>query len=71
MTWKVEVDGGMCIGSGMCASLMPETFALDGATARAIAETVEPDETVLDAADSCPAMAITVRDGAEIVGPRP
>ncbi|OAP25111.1 MULTISPECIES: ferredoxin [Amycolatopsis] len=71
MTWKIEVDGGTCIGSGMCAALLPETFVLDGATARAVAETVEPDETVLDAADSCPAMAITVRDGAEVVGPRP
>ena len=71
MTWSIEVDGGVCIGSGMCAALLPETFELDGATARAVTETVEPDETVLDAADSCPAMAITVRDGAEVVGPRP
>lgn len=71
MTWSIEVDGGVCIGSGMCAALLPETFELDGATARAVTEAVEPDETVLDAADSCPAMAITVRDGAEVVGPRP
>ncbi|MFE3170217.1 ferredoxin [Amycolatopsis sp. NPDC059090] len=71
MSWTVEVDGGACIGSGMCASLMPEVFELDGATARAVAGNVGPDETVLDAADSCPAMAITVRDGAEVVGPRP
>ncbi|WP_116203947.1 ferredoxin [Amycolatopsis circi] len=71
MSWTVEVDGGVCIGSGMCASLMPEVFQLDGATARAVAESVGPDETVLDAADSCPAMAITVRDGAEVLGPRP
>ncbi|MGV9296311.1 MULTISPECIES: ferredoxin [Amycolatopsis] len=71
MSWTVEVDGGVCIGSGMCASLMPEVFELDGATARAVSGTVGPDETVLDAADSCPAMAITVRDGAEVVGPRP
>ncbi|MGW7537030.1 ferredoxin [Amycolatopsis sp. NPDC054798] len=71
MTWKVEVDEGTCIGSGMCASLLPERFVLEGATARAVSESVEPDETVLDAADSCPAMAITVRDGVEVVGPRP
>jgi len=71
MTWKVEVDGDACIGSGMCASLLPSAFTLDGAVARAVSDTVEPDETVLDAADSCPAMAITVRDGAEVVGPRP
>ncbi|WP_200863065.1 ferredoxin [Amycolatopsis orientalis] len=71
MAWKVEVDAGTCMGSGMCAALLPETFELDGAAARAVTDTVEPDETVLDAADSCPAMAITVRDGVEVVGPRP
>ena len=71
MAWHVEVDEHTCIGSGMCASLMPEVFELAGATARVRAETVEPDETVLDAADSCPAMAITVTAGTEVVGPRP
>ncbi|MFI5611778.1 ferredoxin [Amycolatopsis sp. NPDC051903] len=71
MTWKVEIDEHTCIGSGMCASLMPELFELDGAVAHPLTETTPPDETVLDAADSCPAMAITVTDGAEIVGPRP
>ncbi|WP_211260597.1 ferredoxin [Amycolatopsis jejuensis] len=71
MTWQVEVDRDTCIGSGMCAALMPEEFSLDGPVARAIAGSVEPGETVLDAADSCPAMAITVRNGAEVVGPRP
>ncbi|WP_406636303.1 ferredoxin [Amycolatopsis sp. WGS_07] len=71
MSWTVEVDGGVCIGSGMCASLMPEVFVLDGSAARAVVGSVEPDETVLDAADSCPAMAILVRDGVEVVGPRP
>ncbi|HEY2061597.1 MAG TPA: ferredoxin [Amycolatopsis sp.] len=71
MAWHVEVDEHTCIGSGMCASLMPEVFELEGATARARAETVEPDETVLDAADSCPAMAITITAGKEVVGPRP
>ncbi|MET7996944.1 ferredoxin [Amycolatopsis sp. NPDC005232] len=71
MTWKVEVDEHTCIGSGMCASLMPELFALDGPVAHTLADTVPPDETALDAADSCPAMAITITDGAEVVGPRP
>ncbi|MFE0024703.1 ferredoxin [Amycolatopsis sp. NPDC059021] len=71
MSWNVEVDGGTCIGSGMCAALMPELFELDGAVAHPLAERVDPDETVLDAADSCPAMAITVTAGGEVVGPRP
>jgi ferredoxin len=71
MSWKVEVDGGTCIGSGMCASLMPEVFELEGATATVIADEVDADETVLDAADSCPAMAIEVKEAGKVIGPRP
>ncbi|MDT8912146.1 ferredoxin [Amycolatopsis sp. PS_44_ISF1] len=71
MAWHVEVDEHTCIGSGMCASLMPEVFELNGAVAHPLTETVGEDETVLDAADSCPAMAITVTAGTEVVGPRP
>jgi ferredoxin len=71
MSWHVEVDEHTCIGSGMCASLMPEVFILDGAVAHTVTSEVEAEETVLDAADSCPAMAITVTDGGREIGPRP
>ncbi|MEV6829374.1 ferredoxin [Amycolatopsis sp. NPDC051102] len=71
MTWQVEVDEHVCIGSGMCAALMPEVFVLDGPVAHTLTSSVEADETVLDAADSCPAMAITVTDGGREIGPRP
>ncbi|WP_410603972.1 ferredoxin [Amycolatopsis sp. lyj-90] len=71
MSWKVEVDGGTCIGSGMCAALVPEVFELEGATAKAVTGEVNPDEMVLDAADSCPAMAIEVLEKGEVIGPRP
>ncbi len=69
MTWKVRVDPQLCQGSGMCAGTVPEVFALDGERARVRAEGIEPDERVLDAADICPAMAITVHDGASVIGP--
>ncbi|MFE6614701.1 ferredoxin [Amycolatopsis sp. NPDC057786] len=71
MSWKVDVDGDTCIGSGMCAALKPEVFTLEGATATVVTDEVEPDETVLDAADSCPAMAIEVTEKGEVIGPRP
>ncbi|AIG79000.1 MULTISPECIES: ferredoxin [Amycolatopsis] len=71
MSWKVEVDGNTCIGSGMCAALMPEVFELEGAVATVVKGEVDPDETVLDAADSCPAMAIEVMEKGEVIGPRP
>ncbi|MFD8379214.1 ferredoxin [Streptomyces sp. NPDC059679] len=71
MTWKAEIDGGRCIASGMCAGIAPDLFALDEEHARPLADEVPEEERVLDAADSCPAAAITVRDGATTVGPRP
>ncbi|MFD7527038.1 ferredoxin [Streptomyces sp. NPDC059849] len=70
MTWNVRVDHGLCQGSGMCAGTVPEVFALDGEHARARSEGIEPDEQVLDAADICPALAITVHDGNTVIGPR-
>jgi ferredoxin len=71
MSWQIEVDAHTCIGSGMCAALAPHWFTLDGEHATAVAGDVEPVEIMLDAADSCPAMAITVTAGDEVVGPRP
>jgi ferredoxin len=71
MSWQVEVDARTCIGSGMCAALAPDRFKLDGEHATALTKDVEPDETLLDVADSCPAMAITVTDGGNEIGPRP
>jgi ferredoxin len=71
MSWHVEVDEHTCIGSGMCAALMPEVFTLDGPVAHPVTSSVAADETVLDVADSCPAMAITVTDGGREIGPRP
>jgi ferredoxin len=71
MSWQVEVDEHTCIGSGMCAALAPEWFSLDGEHATPVATEVEPHETLLDVADSCPAMAISVSDGGTEIGPRP
>jgi ferredoxin len=71
MSWQVEVDARTCIGSGMCAALAPEWFKLDGEHATALAKDVAPNEILLDAADSCPAMAIIVTDGGNEIGPRP
>ncbi|MFH8683425.1 ferredoxin [Streptomyces lydicus] len=71
MTWKVEIDPQQCIASGSCAAIAPDLFVLDGAHARPLNDVIEEDERALDAADVCPAAAITVRDGDKVVGPRP
>ncbi|WP_326614195.1 ferredoxin [Streptomyces scopuliridis] len=59
------------MGSGMCAGMAPDHFTLEGDRARPLAGSVVPHEAVLDAADSCPAMAITVVDGGREIAPRP
>ncbi len=59
------------MGSGMCAALAPDLFRLEGAHAEPVRARMAADERALDAADSCPALAIVVRDGPRTVGPRP
>ncbi|SHN10274.1 ferredoxin [Streptomyces yunnanensis] len=70
VAWKVEIDPGLCIASGSCPAIAPELFALDGPRARALREEIPEDERALDAAEVCPAMAITVRDASgQVIGP--
>ncbi|MFJ9431252.1 ferredoxin [Streptomyces sp. NPDC101490] len=71
MPWNVRVDPGLCMASGMCAAIAPEVFALDGEHARPLAGSFAPDDRVLEAADVCPAQAITVHDGTSVIAPRP
>lgn len=71
MTWEIEIDPRLCMASGSCAAIAPDLFTLDGAHARPLHDRIEADERALDAADVCPAMAITVRAAGEVVGPRP
>nr|WSX18833.1 ferredoxin [Streptomyces tubercidicus] len=71
MSWHVEIAPQQCIASGSCAAIAPDLFVVDGAHARPLKDRIEEDERALDAADVCPASAITVRKGEEVVGPRP
>lgn len=71
VTWTVRVDTGLCMGSGICAGTAPEVFALEDERARPRTERVAAHERVLEAADMCPAQAITVHDGAAVIAPRP
>ncbi|MFJ7206679.1 ferredoxin [Streptomyces sp. NPDC098789] len=71
VTWTVRVDRQLCQGSGICAGTAPAVFVLDEERARPRADGVPPGEGVLDAADMCPAQAITVEEGTRVIGPRP
>ena len=62
--WTLTVDRDACLGSGLCASAAPRHFRLDDGRSRPIQKDIQPDDLVLDAAETCPAEAITVHDGA-------
>jgi ferredoxin len=62
--WKVTVNRDACLGSGVCAGTAPGHFRLEDGRSRAIEEDIEPDDVVLDAADTCPAEAIAVYSAA-------
>jgi ferredoxin len=63
--WRLEVDQQTCIGSGLCAGTSPDYFELGDTAARPIAEKVDPEDSVVDAAESCPVEAIKVFDDAD------
>jgi ferredoxin len=54
------VDHDACIGSGVCAGTVPNFFRLVNDKSEPIEAEIEPDEEVLDAANSCPMEAIRV-----------
>lgn len=71
VTWEVSIDRHECMASGMCAGVAPDLFELGEEYAQPVAPAIPEDERALDAADSCPATAITISDGGTVVGPRP
>ncbi len=58
---RIEVDRGLCIGSGDCVDSAPGVFRLD---AEDKAEVIDPDgdplDMVMDAAGNCPVTAIFI-----------
>jgi ferredoxin len=61
--WKVTVDRDVCLGTGICVGTAPEHFRLEGYRSRPVEELIDPDDLVLDAAETCPTEAIAVYDG--------
>ena len=61
--WRVTVEAGTCIGSGICRSLAPQIFVLgDDRVSRPSHDVVGEDLTVADAANCCPVQAILVTE---------
>jgi len=59
MRYVPQIDKNACSAHGDCAEIAPQVFAL-GETATVIGG--GPDELILEAAEACPALAISVID---------
>lgn len=62
--YKITVDRNLCIGAATCVAVAPKAFQLDN-EAKAIvlvSANEENEQTILDAAKSCPVAAIIVND---------
>jgi ferredoxin len=59
MTYIPTIDPNECSAHGDCAEMAPEVFRLDDT---AVVIGAGPDDLILEAAEACPAVAITVVD---------
>jgi ferredoxin len=60
----MRIDRDMCIGAATCIALAPRAWALDDEAKAIIVDNAEEesDEALIEAARSCPVMAITLSD---------
>ncbi|OGY29305.1 MAG: hypothetical protein A3F35_01195 [Candidatus Woykebacteria bacterium RIFCSPHIGHO2_12_FULL_45_10] len=66
---KIRVDRNLCIGAGSCSVIAPETFELDSELKAVVKNSTGNDrDTIIDAAKSCPVLAIILEenDGKQI-----
>ncbi len=60
---KVRVDRDLCIGVGNCVAFTPTVFQLDEENKAIVLDPSSvDDDTLLEAAESCPEDAIIVED---------
>lgn len=62
--YKVQVIRDLCIGAATCVAIAPKAFQLDSEAKAIILPTIgeETDQSLLDAAKSCPVAAIIITD---------
>ncbi len=63
-TLTMKIDRDLCIGAATCVAVAPKAWALDDEAKAIILDTcdAETDETLIEAAKSCPVMAIIITD---------
>ena len=71
MTYVPTVDPNECSAHGDCVEIAPQVFRLDDT---AVVIGTGPDDLILEAAEACPAVAISIvderdgRDGVPVAG---
>ena len=62
---KIEVKRDLCIGAATCTAIAPDVFELDDEMKAVVKNPQGADEaTILEAAQSCPTLAIYIYDDA-------
>lgn len=61
---KVKVDRDLCIGAATCVAVASRAFGLDSEAKAIILDSADKEitETIIEAAKSCPTMAIIIED---------
>jgi ferredoxin len=61
---KAKVDESLCDGTGICESICPEVFELQGDVAKVIVDEVPKDaeDSAREAEQSCPVDAISIEE---------
>jgi ferredoxin len=58
----IVIDRERCMGSGVCSFHAPSTFDLDDACKSYVVGVNDSEESIRNAAESCPQRAITVTE---------
>ncbi|MCL5004244.1 MAG: ferredoxin [Patescibacteria group bacterium] len=62
MPYDIYVDRELCIGAATCFAVAPKTFKIDEENKAVVTESGhEDDQTILEAAQSCPVSAIILK----------
>lgn len=64
MSYRITVDGDVCMSSGKCVADAPDLFRFDDEEISELRQDAPPvpDERLLDLARACPSGALVVRD---------
>lgn len=63
---RIEIKRDICIGAATCVAIAPDVFELDDEMKATVKnQTGADEETIMDAAKSCPTLAIYIYDDAD------